>query len=558
MGSPENLPPHDLDAERALLGGLMAAADLQGTELPEGTLEGLRLPPEAFYDLRHRRIYEAMLALHARGKPPQAVLVWSQLRSSGVATDDPLGDVVKGLAMAGGSGAHVAHHAEIVRKAHEDRSLLYAMEPIYLGLQAGRLHAPDAGELLRPALDRSPSRKAPGARWRTAGELAADPGARVPFIVEGLVRPGAITLLAAEGGTGKSTFIAMTVRAALDGISVAGLHSRRVKSVLWVSEESEATLGDTLQPCGLQDPERRDRLHLMTREAMDDVPWVDLLRSAGAKAKDCGAEIVILDTFSALAGLSGDQENQAGHVEDAMRPVKTLAGQRVGVLLAHHANKNSEGNRTGLSRVRGSSALTGAVDAVFQMSREGEHDSKVRKVWQLKGRGAGWLTTLRYELQTLGEGGRRVFHLEPVAGRSEAAALARGEAILAYLAEHPGASQNEIVKGVGGNAATVRKALEAMAGPGGSVAKRREGKAQRYSLRASNPSAEGEQPNGTDAQDQDRVRCVRASLEDANGTHTERSGPEPTTDSATAVSAPDGRTSIDSRAAPRVDRRPGA
>ena len=56
--------PHDADAELATLGSVMLDAD---TALP--VLERAGIGAKHFYDLRHRRVFEACLALRAEGKP---------------------------------------------------------------------------------------------------------------------------------------------------------------------------------------------------------------------------------------------------------------------------------------------------------------------------------------------------------------------------------------------------------------------------------------------------------------------------------------------------------
>jgi replicative DNA helicase len=71
----EGPPPHNLDAERALLGGIL----VDGSALEEVAF----LRPESFYRQAHGAIFAAMRAVASRGSPPDVVLVADELERSG-------------------------------------------------------------------------------------------------------------------------------------------------------------------------------------------------------------------------------------------------------------------------------------------------------------------------------------------------------------------------------------------------------------------------------------------------------------------------------------------
>ena len=64
-------PPHDLDAERAVLGALLSGADLAGA----GPLASMD-----FYRPAHALIFEAVCALDSGGRPRDPVAVGDELR----------------------------------------------------------------------------------------------------------------------------------------------------------------------------------------------------------------------------------------------------------------------------------------------------------------------------------------------------------------------------------------------------------------------------------------------------------------------------------------------
>ena len=71
---PSRIPPHNLDAERAVLGAIL----LEGREALPRVVEVLR--PSDFYTEAHRTIYQAMLTLFDRGAPVDALTLSEELR----------------------------------------------------------------------------------------------------------------------------------------------------------------------------------------------------------------------------------------------------------------------------------------------------------------------------------------------------------------------------------------------------------------------------------------------------------------------------------------------
>ncbi|HYS15407.1 MAG TPA: replicative DNA helicase [Candidatus Binatia bacterium] len=73
---PSRIPPHNLDAERAVLGAVL----LEGRETLPRVIEVLR--PSDFYTEAHRATYQAMLALFDRGEPVDLLTLTEELRRS--------------------------------------------------------------------------------------------------------------------------------------------------------------------------------------------------------------------------------------------------------------------------------------------------------------------------------------------------------------------------------------------------------------------------------------------------------------------------------------------
>src|SRR5919108_3537957 len=71
---PARIPPHNLDAERAVLGAML----LEGREAVPRVIEVLR--PSDFYTEAHRAVYDAMLRLFDRGEPVDLITLIEELR----------------------------------------------------------------------------------------------------------------------------------------------------------------------------------------------------------------------------------------------------------------------------------------------------------------------------------------------------------------------------------------------------------------------------------------------------------------------------------------------
>src|SRR5437879_5552919 len=73
---PARIPPHNLDAESAVLGAVL----LEGRETLPRVIELLR--PSDFYTEAHRVTYQGMLALFDRGEPVDILTLTEELRRS--------------------------------------------------------------------------------------------------------------------------------------------------------------------------------------------------------------------------------------------------------------------------------------------------------------------------------------------------------------------------------------------------------------------------------------------------------------------------------------------
>jgi len=102
-----NLPPQNVEAEQAVLGGVLLD--------PSALVRvAAMLRAEHFYCKGHREIYKAALGIHERGEPVDLVTVTDELRKAG--TLEEAGDVsaLSALLDAATGTSNVEHHARLI------------------------------------------------------------------------------------------------------------------------------------------------------------------------------------------------------------------------------------------------------------------------------------------------------------------------------------------------------------------------------------------------------------------------------------------------------------
>jgi AAA domain len=179
-----------------------------------------------------------------------------------------------------------------------------------------------------------------------------------PWVWDGFVAPGSLTLLSGWPKVGKTSLIFALLAALERGEAFLGLATRSV-GVLLLTEERMGTLAGKVQRWNLNG----DVQHLRRQQAKDE-PWPEIVRQAVAYSRAQGLELLAVDTLAEWAQITN--ENEAGEVLAAMRPLQEAAAAGLAVLVGSHGRKAP--GRHG-EAVRGSNALTGAVDVVIEIER---------------------------------------------------------------------------------------------------------------------------------------------------------------------------------------------
>ena len=117
-GSPKDrIPPHNDDAERALLGAML---------IDDNTITVVQqyLKAEDFYSPRHRRIFEAVFSLFNRGTRPDLLTLAGELEQAGRLDEAGGSDYIASLTHAVPSSANAEYYAQVVQNCSLRRALI--------------------------------------------------------------------------------------------------------------------------------------------------------------------------------------------------------------------------------------------------------------------------------------------------------------------------------------------------------------------------------------------------------------------------------------------------
>jgi hypothetical protein len=183
-------------------------------------------------------------------------------------------------------------------------------------------------------------------------------GAETDWLVRGYVSLGALTLWSGWPKVGKSTLLFALIAALQEGTRFLGLPATK-SGVLLLTEERRGTLASKVERWQLN-----GAVHHLRRQDAFGTSWPEAVYDARRYCHEQGLPVLIVDTFSEWTRITN--ENEAGEVLDAIGPLQEAAGSGLAVQVVSHQRKSP--GRYG-EAVRGSNALTGAVDIIVELER---------------------------------------------------------------------------------------------------------------------------------------------------------------------------------------------
>jgi len=386
-------PPHSVEAEQALLGGLLIAG-AGALDRVEGVMTAAD-----FYRDDHRRIFSAMKALGDSGKPVDAVTVAEAMQNLGELESVGGLQYIVALASNTPSAANLHRYAEIVREKSIMRGLYGVatrMEEACMSpgpkdiekiateaeLAMAQLLDRQGGEpvrvhdAIRGALREIDSRRERG------GKLAGQPTGfeNIDWITGGL-EPGQLVILAARPSVGK-TALALNIA---DHVASTGAPAiffplemtGQELAMRLMASRSGVSMSDMRS--GTASPEGWRRLYSVCGDTadvplfIDDRPGVSVAY-ARAKARKIkrqhGLGLIVVDYLQLM---KGPGENRTKEVGGISRGLKALAKElRVPVIALAQINRGVESRtdkRPQMSDLRESGDIEADADVIMMLHR---------------------------------------------------------------------------------------------------------------------------------------------------------------------------------------------
>lgn len=199
-------------------------------------------------------------------------------------------------------------------------------------------------------------------------DFYAAPPPPVPWLVEGLVAQGLMTLLIGDGGLGKSYFSLALAKAVVNKEWFGSMKTHKQREVVILdAENGKDEIHRRVVKMGL-----RDGVHVYEARGLDltygvPLPVVELMGQSRVG-------LLILDSFSSM--WHGD-ENDRLAIQKVLDPIRELARDtECAVLLLHHTNKTG-------NIFRGSGAIKNVPEIMVMMGKGymGRRDKNKYRRW---------------------------------------------------------------------------------------------------------------------------------------------------------------------------------
>ena len=400
--------PQNIEAEQALLGGLLLAPEQYDV------IDG-RVDVEDFFVPAHGVVFAAMAELRRRAQPLDPLLLRDELARQDAL--DRIGGAAGLAALAGAaaSGAHTEHYARVVREKAMLRRLIAAATDILRKAVDSHEPAPAVMDYAEHLVFQVASRGVSGealplehvlqTMWSHLRPMDGRPiradGVRTGYVqlddmLTGL-HPDELVILAARPSVGKTTFGLNLLRhvvlqekagAAFFSIEMSAENIARHLLVAAAQVPAQKLRHLNFSESEMRDLQRHSERLNKARLWIDETPAISLAELRG-KARRLKArhdiKLVIVDylqlmTASALAAKRGREQE----VSEISRGLKALAKElHVPVVALAQLSRKAEGRQDGrplLSDLRESGAIEQDADVVMMLHRDPAADMKAPTV----------------------------------------------------------------------------------------------------------------------------------------------------------------------------------
>lgn len=383
----DDLPPHDRDAERAVLAALLRANDLFDDLRP-------MLTPEDFFFAAHAAVYRVSCDLIGSGKPADLVTVYPLVRA---ALPEFTAAHLAEIWECDPTGANGRHHAGLVRDHAVRRRLIrlcreIAAEAATSSEPPAELAARFEGDVfaVADAADADePTSLSDGIDrvFQRLGDLrAGKPATHIPTDIPSLdaviggLHPGRLIIVAARPSVGKSALGLHFALTAASNHAAALVVSLEMSAEEWAARAMAACcsvpLNQVTGASAMDTPTARRLVDDSTRARVpvwiDDRPGhtVDTIAAVARRAvRKHGVRLLVVDYLQLIDHGGFKSDNLATRIGNTSRRLKLLARQ-LGIPVVCLAQLNREVEKRGdgrpqLSDLRDSGAVEQDADDVY-------------------------------------------------------------------------------------------------------------------------------------------------------------------------------------------------
>lgn len=394
----KRVPPHNLEAEQAVLGAMLIDKEAVSTALDVCS-------PDDFYSRQYGALFECMGELYNEGKPVDLVTVQERLKEKDVPPEVSSLDFVRSIVENVPTSANVKFYANIVHEKAVKRRLIRVNEEIAASCYADN-------ENLDAVLQNTEDKVFRVLQTRGAAEFvpidqvmvnvmeriqqAYLSGAPVTGIPTGFIdldnktsgmQPSDLILIAARPSMGKTAFV-------LNLVEYAGL-KKGVSCMIFSLEMSKEQLvqrllsmesnvdAQKLRTGQLTPTEVEQALEAAvliagaTNVLIDDTPGISVaeLRSKCRKRKlEAGLDLIIIDYLQLMSGSAKSSESRQQEIAEISRSLKALAREMQAPVIAlsqlSRACESRPDHRPMLSDLRESGAIEQDADVVMFLYRD--------------------------------------------------------------------------------------------------------------------------------------------------------------------------------------------
>jgi hypothetical protein len=386
---------HDLQAEEAAL-----TAAVTTVAACAYVCEHCRA--DDFWREDSRRVFRAIDALHAAGRPVDAVTVCSAI-ASGAKPEDAarIGDYVAHLSESFVVVANTAEYVSSILAATAKRRAMTASEAIseaVFNANGNTADLPGQLEVIATEAVREMRRRGPqaslGPRSYSGPEIAAmefpDPDPVVLYAERGCTFD-----LAGGSKGGKTTLVLMGCKAVLTEELFLDLPTKRVP-ILYLTEQTRRSFRDKLESTGfLLDC---DDFHTLFIADFSGLSWNEICAQLMDTVRKFAIGLLIVDTLTDWAHMVN--ENDAAEALNVMRPLRKISdAEDVAVITCRHTGKGDHSTQAVVDVGRGSSAFAGVFDTLCAMSRVKGQGHPDQRELRLESRKDGIPNTIVVELK---------------------------------------------------------------------------------------------------------------------------------------------------------------